>query len=183
MALNNSIAIETILPAIKKAASLNDDFEPKKNEDGQTLQPSVSNNFEDEFANAYNEYAKSGIVMGALNEGAPTSIISDFIKAAPNSTASIDLMALGLGEYWSRVAIIPSVPAFGGVSVLNVSNNANTKVNDFRSAILNSITDQREDTPYKTLFDNLEVVIKSITWFVTELKSNGTTVIHPTGIE
>lgn len=121
------------------------------------------------FASAYNDYAKDGIVLGAANTGGTSILIEDFLRGVDGTPDGVDSLATALANFWASVAIAPGAPAHGGTAVVSVTNDAATKIAAFKSAILASQTTE-ESTPYFSVFiNNIETVVKTISWTVTEM--------------
>lgn len=182
MTLNVQTAISKIVPALQEACGLDSNFEPLKNPDGSTTVPPSSNSFPADFAAAYNDYASDGDVDGAENIGGDPSILEAAIADGSNTPSVISGIADALATYWSTIAIIPSSPAFGGVSVIAVENNASTKTGEFEDAINSTITTIRADVPYQAMIEAVEAVVKDITWFITESQTTGAPITHETNI-
>lgn len=97
---------------------------------------------------------------GGISGNEDESIISNFLNSFSSSTDENDLAAM-LSSYWSTVLTVPS----GGA--IAVVNNAATKVNDFKSAILTSITTVESTPYYENFITNIENVVKSVVWTIT----------------
>lgn len=139
-----------------------------------TGQPS-SGNYAAVFADSYHNYANAGIVPGAVSGGGSKSILQTFMDQVNSAGSSVTEMAQAFTDYWSGVAIQPGLPAHGGVSVVSVTNNAASKYGDFVSAINASYTTSKTDPGFLNLIQNVEGVVKSITWIITEQMSGGGT--------
>ncbi len=132
-----------------------------------TLLPGLGHvDFAKVFANFYDNYAKQGVVIGAVNSGGNKAALEGALRSVSASTASIDIMALGFASYWSQVALVGN-GAHGGAPI-SVVNDAMAKVSVFRAAIVTSIT-QIESKPYYEVFiTNIESAVKSLIWAVIE---------------
>lgn len=123
--------------------------------------------FPDDFAHGYNEYAKTGLVLGALNEGGDKSTLADFLSS---DDMNIDTFALALANFWATVAVTPGVPTHGGTAVISVVNDASSKVSLFKDAINASLTDQEMKPYYNHFIKNIEdIAVSQIIWTVTEM--------------
>lgn len=138
--------------------------------------PTPDNTFATQFAILYDQYAAQGVVAGAINSGGDPSSLASTLSNLPNSTVSRSQLANALAAYWSDIAVDNGVPAHGGVSVVNVTNNASSKVSDFLSAINSSVRDTESRPFFLEFINNIESVVKSINWTVTERMSNGSNV-------
>lgn len=115
-----------------------------------------------DFADAYNEYAMKGEVLGAVNQGGDQSALISFMDSIQPSGASTTEFAQALADFWQEVALTPGDPFAGAVRVVEVvENNAASLVGSFQAAIEASMTDQKDGPPYfKTFLDNVESVVK-----------------------
>lgn len=118
-----------------------------------------------DFATAYDDYAAAGVVPETINNGGDVSIIEDLLRAGEPTPPDF---AEALASYWSGVSIIPVPP-----NTL-VVNDALTRSAAFEAAIMASITIVESNPPYAAFIANLEGVVKSIQWTVTDA-GGGTT--------
>lgn len=159
--LNAKDCAKTIAEAYLKAASLDVNGKPNGK--------APEGDYPAEFASAYNDYVKKGLVPGAINTGGDAIILETFMRGVSGSPGTVDAFAISLAEFWATVAIAPGIPAHGGTAVVSVTNDASTKTADFKAAIMASQT-ATESTPYFGVFiANLEAVVKTISWTVTEM--------------
>lgn len=130
-----------------------------------------TSSFADDFAKAYDDHAAEGIVLGALNVGGAKDIISTFLKTVKDGdTDTVDRFAKALAAFWLTVAIVPGVPAHGGISVASVINDAMAHEADFKAAIEASITTEESKPYYFSLVDNIQkMAVSLIIWTVVEL--------------
>ena len=159
------------------AAILNDRCERSDNSKGYRLagsDPSILANWLEvvsgldypaAFADAYDAYAAAGVVLGAANTGGTKSIIEDELR---NPGISVATLAQAFADYWATVAVSPGTPAHGGTSVVSVVNNSASLVSAFAAAITASLR-ATESTPYfEEFISNIEDVVLTIQWTVTE---------------
>lgn len=159
--LNPTSCAKNISDAYLLAAGLNGQGEPSGD--------APMGDYPAGFASAYNDYAKDGIVLGAANTGGVSSLIEDFLRGVDGTSDGVDSFAAALANFWATVAIDPGTPAHGGTAVVSVINDATTKTAAFKAAILASYT-KEESSPYFSVFiNNIEAVVKTISWTVTEM--------------
>jgi hypothetical protein len=173
MALSASSLAANIALAYQNFSNTNADGTPIIDSENTPTPPSASNNFETIFANDYNTYGTAGIVLGAINSGGDTSGFVNVIGSINNSSGFISAFASALVTYWSTAALINGTPAHGGVSVSKVVNDAGTKQSAFESAISSSYTQSKSEPFYLNFVQNIENVVKTIQWTVTEIMPNG----------
>lgn len=140
--------------------------------DGSALDtPLVPSDFVQAFADGYDTYAKAGVVPGAANAGGTKSLLTAVLsaQAVPATATFVTTLAQALADYWATVAVTPGDPAHGGTSVATVTNNASTLVSAFAAAITASITTSESSPYFETFVVNIEEVVKTIVWTVTEL--------------
>jgi hypothetical protein len=168
MALQITIAADLMTVAICKACALNPD--------GTAIPNQLADNstFPSDFANAYNTYAKQGVVLGAENTGGNTSILSGVLTRTTH--VAVDEFALAFAQFWSTVAVSPGPPGHGGSGVNAVENDALSKVGLFKQAIEMSLTTVESKPYYHRFLRNLEnIAVKAILWKVTEVIPAGPT--------
>lgn len=159
--LNPNLCADKITVAYRKAAAIGPDGKPNYS--------APEGDYPVEWAKAYNAYAKLGLVLGAVNTGGDTSILEDFMRGVDGTAGSIDGFAAALAAYWSAVAITSGAPSHGGTAVISVVNDAASKESAFKSAILASITASEGKPYFSALISNIEAVVKTIVWTVTEM--------------
>jgi len=133
------------------------------------------------FADSHDNYARTGVVIGAQNNGGQKAILEKAFNSfvGNGSKGNALILAQALAAYWATVALIPKVAVHD--LPLSVTNDAASKVGAFYSAIMSGYT-TREYTPYfVNLFDRIESVVFTIIWTVIEIKitSNGPVVMPP----
>lgn len=127
-------------------------------------------NFAENFALAYDNYAKAGIVLGAKNQGGNKSILENGIKSlSAYRKDGPKRLAAALAAYWMTVAITPDAPKHGGTVVKSVLNDASSFQGAFEAAIRASLNAYQKGPFYLRLITNVEGVVKQITWTVTEI--------------
>lgn len=131
----------------------------------------MQNDYPAEFASAYNDYAKAGIVLGAENQGGDASILESFMNGLSESSPSnVTAFAQALADFWATVAIQPGPAEHGGMSVSNVINNASSLTGAFEAAINASLTTSESKPYFYDLINNIEAIaVSQIIWTVTEL--------------
>ena len=128
-------------------------------------------NFAADFADAYNTYAMTGLVLGALNTGGEKALLEAAIKQT-NSTVGngSDTLAKGFAGYWATVCIVGGVPSHGGIAVVSSVNNAMTLEAAFKAAVMKGLDSSKDGQPYyETLITDVETVVKTIAWTVVEM--------------
>ena len=111
-----------------------------------------------EFATAYDDYAKAGVVTGALNTGGDKSIIEAAVRAAETTPAAL---GEAFAQYWATVAILPAPPNLSSV------NDAANLGGVFAAAVAASVRDT-ESVPYFGEFiTNVEAAAKAVVWAIT----------------
>lgn len=175
MSLNASGCASDLWVLLQGCAALNSDGSPKP----MGTQP--VGDYALGFATIYNDYAKGGVIAGAMNSGGDASII----EAATRRESALDPAdyAMALAQFWSTVGIDPGSPAHGGSSVASVTNNAMAQVGAFLSAIQASMTTEEKKPYYLHYIQNLENAVKSITWQVTEIMPGGSPSTFSVNIE
>lgn len=166
MALMIKTAGDLLLTAICKACAINPD--------GSYIENGVADNstYADDFAAAYDTYAKEGVVLGATNSGGDTTSILSVMRT--DTHINVTEFAQAFATYWSTVAVDPGAPAHGGVSVAGVVNDAMDHVGDFEAAILASLTTEESKPYYHKFLRNLEnMAVKKINWTITEVMPTG----------
>lgn len=133
-------------------------------------------NFAKGFAKAYNDYAKSGKILGALNTGGDSSIIENYlisldpeqVEVVPEDPVAA--FAQALADFWATVGVDPGEVAHGGTAVSKVENDASSLTEAFKAAILMSLTTEEKKPYFYHLINNIEAVaLSQIVWTVTEL--------------
>lgn len=124
-----------------------------------------------DFATAYDDYATTGLVLGATNVGGAKDIISDFLDSAKSAgVANVTMFATALASYWATVALVPGPPMHGGTATVSVVNDASAHVSDFEAAILASMTTTESKPYYLNFINNIQTMaVAKIIWTVTEL--------------
>lgn len=118
------------------------------------------------FANAYHDYASLGVIPGAVSGGGDKGIIETFMRSVTSTPSMVDDMAQMFADYWAGVGLVPAPPNVSSV------NNSSSLFSSYRQAIINSIT-QSDTQPYFNHFiANIETVVKSITWTITDNNGN-----------
>ena len=119
------------------------------------------------FADSYEAYSLTGVVLGAIHGSQSPSIIESFLRTF---NTSITEFATALANYWATVLIIPGIPAHGGSSVISVTNDAASHVSDFEAAIIASYTQEYQLPVFQQFILNIEnIALPTVTWYVTEL--------------
>lgn len=171
MALSSKKASDAIWGRYMRAVGLDDNGELDY-EEGEWVGVDLDS-FQEDWAEGYDEYAKDGVVLGAENAGGDVSILVSALNSVkgqyPSYGASIDILANGLAQYWATVAVEEGTPAHGGIEVISVVNNAATLAPAFKAAITSSVTQNRSEPFFKVFVDNIENVVSTIIWSVTEL--------------
>lgn len=174
MALSASSLASDIKASYLSFSGVDSDGSPIFSGDNKSPNPPPeSNNFPADFASKYNNYGKSGVVLGAINNGGNTSGLSSVLGSINNSPAFIPAFAAALVTYWGSTALINGAPAHGGVAVESVTNNAGSKQSAFEGAISISYTQNRSEPFYQVFIQNIENVVKSIEWTITEKMPDG----------
>lgn len=171
MALSSKKASDAIWGRYMRAVGLDDEGDLRY-EDGEWVGVDLDG-FQEDWAEGYDEYAKDGVVLGADNVGGDVSILVSALNSVkgqyPSYGNSIDILANGLAQYWATVAVENGTPAHGGTEVLSVVNNAATLAPAFKAAITSSVTQSRSEPFFKVFVDNVESVVSTIVYTVTEL--------------
>jgi len=174
MALNPASAASEIWTAYKAAAAIDDD--------GNPLETAPTGDFPADWATAYDNYAKQGVVLGATNTGGNKSILESFLRTVTsgnNTTA----FSTALANYWATVSVAPGTPSHGGTGVVSVVNDATSKVSLFAAAITASITSERKTPYFKHFIENIQTMaVAQIVWTVTEAIPNVGPVPFPENI-
>ena len=129
----------------------------------ETINSWPSTSFPEDFAQVYTEYVQAGILSagGGVIGNEDSSIISNYLNSFSSATDENEFAQM-LSDYWSTCFTVPAG------DTISISNNASTKVLDFRNAILASITTS-ESTPYYLNFiANIESVAKTIQWLAVK---------------
>tara|TARA_R110000772_G_C13310322_1_gene440394 strand:- start:4074 stop:4595 length:522 start_codon:yes stop_codon:yes gene_type:complete len=119
-----------------------------------------------ELAQAYFDYSKAGILLGAdLTVGGTKSLL-DAAFTTDNTAASIDAMAAGICNYWDTNNAV-GTPAHGGTVVVSVAINAAAKIPAMKSAIESFIISQ-SPAGFLGLYQATEAVVKTFACVITE---------------
>ena len=124
--------------------------------------------FADDFAEIYNDYAMQGVIVGVVNEGGPSGVIAAALKSLDNTPSGVVRLAAAFSVYWAAVGIEKGDGAHGG-AYAGAANNAAALTSAFEAAIRASITASESPPPFKSLISNVEAVVKTIIWAVTEV--------------
>ena len=111
-----------------------------------------------EFATAYDDYAKAGVVAGALNTGGDKSIIEAAVRAAETTPAAL---GEAFAQYWATVAILPAPPNLSSV------NDAAALGANFAAAVAASVRDTESVPYFEEFISNLEAAAKTVVWTIT----------------
>lgn len=174
MALDTTVAALALSDSLMQKNGLlitppTPDIEVLFNLDG-TVKFDNAIDYPSDFADAYDDYATLGVVPGATNAGGTKSLIETAMNSiSGNTIANATILGTAFANYWATVAIIPGTPAHGGSSVISVVNNAATLSAAFTAAIIASITASSQYPYFETFLDNIEGVVSTIVWIVTEL--------------
>lgn len=180
--LNPQDAANGIAEAYLYAAGLNEDGSPILDANGEPIYPDAPD-FPGAFADAYDAYAKAGVVAGAKNNGGQAALLKTAVAAMDNSSSSIDVLAQAMASYWATVALEPGTPAHGGVGVVSVANDAAAQISAFKAAITASITDQIKKPYFLHFIQNVQSIgVAAVTWQVTETFANGSSATFPVKI-
>ena len=139
-------------------------FQIKRLDDGDTLL--TPEQIANEFATAYDSYAKGGTLLGAdLTQGGTLSLLqAGFVT--DNTSATIDRFAQAICDYWvSNNAT--GTPAHGGTSVQSVTIVPDVPA--MRSAIQSLVTDQERVDPYRFFMATQEAVVNTFVCTIVEL--------------
>lgn len=119
-------------------------------------------NFTNAFVSAYSTYSKTGVLSsgGGIQGTEDSSILTDFFNSFSSYTDETTF-ATALANYWATCLNTPVPPATALV------NNATSKINDFKSAILAAYSTTETTPHYLSLIQNVEDVAKTIQWTVT----------------
>lgn len=159
MTLDSRFASDQITESFFKITGIGADSKPDGRGDSMEDYPKL-------FAEAYQKYAERGIVLGAENSESDASIL----EAALGRNISVNDLATAFANYWSTVAVVPGVPAHGGMRVISVINDAVAKIPLFRAAIRSSITSTESKPYFFNFINNIETIaVSNIVWTVTEL--------------
>lgn len=118
------------------------------------------------FSDAYDAYAMGGEIIGAPSGGGNKAAIKGALAGLASTPASVDVLAQSFADYWSSFALVGD-GAHGGAPV-SVVNDASTKVSAFKSAIQSSMGNAEQAPYYEAFAANIEAVVKTIVWTVTE---------------
>jgi len=175
MALNAAQCADGLLGAIAGYAYMNYDGTFISDENGKPKIQQHSLNISDyasQFADAYHMYASQGLVLGATNGDGEKSILASMIEDCASYGSAIEniqRLAQGFADYWATVCVTPGSPAHGGTSVVGVVNDSQTRVNQYYDAIVSSYRNY-DDKPYFYDFVmNIESVVKTVIWTVSEV--------------
>jgi len=111
-----------------------------------------------DFAQAYHDYASSGVVAGAVSGSGDPGLIEAAIRAAPTTPEEL---GQAFAAYWATVALTPASPNIA------VINDALTYAAAFTAAVYSSVRDTESDPWFLEFITNLESVARMITWTIT----------------
>jgi hypothetical protein len=138
----------------------------------------TNGSFTADFAKAYNDYAKGGVVFGAVNSGGNEALIKSALESVTASPASIDILASAFAGFWATVAITGD--GANGGAIVSVVNDAAAKKPLFKAAIIGSINTSESKPYYLNFIAQIETVVTGIIWTVTEdMPPDGTPKIFP----
>lgn len=127
------------------------------------------------FAGAYEDYGSQGEVNpAAVNEGGNPSAIESFLSGGGGSITDF---AQAFVDYWLPVALTPGEPQ-QGVAVASIVNDADAHLADFEAAIQASMTDQETKPYFEHFILNVEGVVKTILWTITETDATGAPIVY-----
>lgn len=169
MSLSASSCASGIWEVLQGVAEMDSSGEPKTDSDGVPIPPdesTSSTNFASGFASEYDSYAQAGVVNAAALAGSSDpSILENFLKSSGEK--SIPDFAQALADYWATSHLVLGTAVQLDV-VVSVTNDASAHVADFEAAINASIT-QNESLPnFEVFISNVEAVVKTILWSITE---------------
>jgi hypothetical protein len=170
---------------ISDAHNVHIDVDGRTTEDGVYVKPPASARgiAAAGAAKSYHDYAKAGTLVGLNATGSSPSFIEGALNGIPDGGSGADALAQAFADFWSAFAISSGVPAHGGNVWVSASNDAAGKVGAFKAAISSSYTTSRSTPDFKSLIDNVEVVVKTIVWTTIELDTSvPKTVVGTTGI-
>jgi len=122
--------------------------------------------FAADFAKAYNDYAKGGVILGAVNTGGDESLLKTALESITASPAAVDTLAAAFSAYWATVALVGD-GSHGGAPI-SVVNDAAAKTALFKAAIVGSMGVTEAKPYYLNFITQLESVVTGIVWTVTE---------------
>lgn len=165
MALDPSSCAADIWSAYQSAAGLDSEGKPS----GAAAAPDA---FPADFAGAYDDYARAGVVPGATTGDEDPGPIEE----ALGDQVDLDTLAQAFADYWATVLLVPGEPAHGGVLVTSVANDAAGQSAAFKSAIEVSITSKASTPYFEAFIANIEAMgVAAITWTIVEQFSDGST--------
>jgi hypothetical protein len=166
MTLQIQTAATPLLAALCKACAINPDGTPIPNGKADI------STYASDFGQAYNAYAKQGVVLGSTNEGGNPSHLTSVLQRTTHVTTSEFAQAFAL--FWSEIALVKGPPGHGGVETVDVKNDALANVGLFQQAIEASLTTVESKPYYHRFLRNLETMaVKKIKWTVKEKYSDG----------
>lgn len=130
---------------------------------------------------AYDSYALEGTVIGASVPTSDPSIIRAFFLDVLNNAYTdghtvISKMAQMFCDYWETVytggAQTAGPPMHGGIEIISVVNDAQSFYGAFYAAIVahrDKVASTINQPFWEEFISDIEVVVKQITWTVTEL--------------
>ena len=172
MPLNKTLCASAIWSGYASGAGIDSSGNVVMNDGEHTID--LDFDYGKNFADAYNDYAMLGIVLGTTNAGGQKDILvsawNSFVGGS-GSAANISTLATALSTYWATVCDQTQIgpPSHGGISVVSSVNDAATKAPLFIAAITSVITDSASTPPFEDFIGALESVSSTIIWLITEL--------------
>lgn len=159
MALDSMQGSKLLTKALSKAACTTESGE-------LIVDPSArpdASSFPEDFARGYDEYAMSGVIVGAVSDGGDWNIISSYLRSG---NVNVVTFGYALARYWATVNV---TPAGGFISVSNTANSlANREL--FVNAVRASMTDKVKTPYYKHFIDNIEnIALSKVTWTAMQI--------------
>lgn len=117
-------------------------------------------------------FSMASVVMSSL----PNDLIFD---TSTPVCGGPDKMGMKISDYWAAQTEMgePQV----GVSIASVVNDA-AKIGPLIEAYLCSVVSEVSNPPYASLFEFIELQVKTIIWTVTELSPTGSPIVYPVTI-
>jgi hypothetical protein len=153
LGLNPSVASTAIAAAYQDASGTD--------ENGRPLPGVPAGDYPADFATAYDEYAKQGVVVGAINLGGDKSIIENCLRNGFSGSGMVIQLAEALRDYWATVALIPA-PGF-----VSVSNDAMSILlyPFWIMAVEASITGSESKPYFSDFISNVQsIAVEQVTW-------------------
>lgn len=117
--------------------------------------------YQADFANSYHDYANAAEIAGAVSGGGDASIIEGFMDGVTSDSSTVNKLAVALASYWGGVGVTPAPPNLSSV------NDAQSKVNDFEQAIIDTIINTDTQPYFESLITNTQAVVEKIVWVIT----------------